>query len=76
MKRDVYICDTEGCGAVLLEPEDGFVLRGALLDSGATGNQQVVLGSTSGDDDDTALCRGCLLNTLDSHKEPTEVPPR
>jgi hypothetical protein len=66
-RRSVFICDSKGCGAVLLEGHDGFLIRGtiseALVDNPKTlvGAEQVE--STNGVPE-TALCEKCLLQVL------------
>lgn len=83
MKREVYVCDNEGCGAVMLNPEDGFVLKGVLLDAGTGMKEKILLGTEStvgdapppdGSGHGVALCRGCMKNLIDHQPSPTETP--
>jgi len=56
MKRTVNICDIPDCGAVLIHPQDGFIMRGAVLDSNTTEGEQKVLVQAPADGE-IALCR-------------------
>lgn len=72
MKKEMYICDGEGgkCGAVLLHPEDGFVLQGKILTGIAGANQQTVLESQEGAE--LVLCRECLFEGLGATVVPAQ----
>ena len=66
MKRTMYICDGEGgkCVAVLLHPEDGFILPpgSKILTAVAGEEQQVVISAP--EESELALCRDCFLEQL------------
>ena len=65
-KREVYICDGQGCHAVLLKIGDGFVLRGSILSSGTGAEQTTVMASPSMDTE-VALCKSCMMLHLEAH---------
>lgn len=69
-RRSVLICDGKGCGAVLLEEHDGFLIHGT-ISTGLTESPKTLVGNN--DDDaapspdgspETALCEKCLLEAL------------
>jgi hypothetical protein len=62
-KKEMYICDGPACGAVLLHPEDGFIVRGQVL-TGVTGVDQKILIDKTEDNPETVLCRECLAERL------------
>lgn len=64
-KRLVYICDGEGCGAVLVHPEDGFVITGTIKPIAVDGDPKpLVTGSLIEPTAETALCRECMAKAL------------
>jgi hypothetical protein len=67
-KRTVYICDGDQCGAVLVHPEDGFVIVGAVKAIAIEGDPKVLISTPSSSQPDivteTSLCRECLAKAL------------
>ena len=67
-RRSVLICDGKGCGAVLLEEHDGFLIHGT-ISTGLTENTKVLIGGDEAAPSlngatETALCEKCLLQAL------------
>jgi hypothetical protein len=60
-KKTVYICDGPSCGAVLVNPEDGFVLAGILRTTALENDAKVLISSA---DTETSLCRECMAKVL------------
>lgn len=61
-KKTVYICDGPGCGAVLVNPEDGFVLAGVLKTTTVEGDAKVLVSSPN--ESETSMCRECWAKVL------------
>jgi hypothetical protein len=73
-RRNVFICDGAQCGAVLVRPDDGFLILGAikttdidaepktLVDPKAQLGSNPELGATPGPE--TALCKMCMAKAL------------
>jgi hypothetical protein len=57
-KRTVYICDTPDCGAVLVHPEDGFVITGVIKTTTIDGEAKVLVGSIV--TQEISLCAECF----------------
>ena len=69
-KKTVYICDGKDCGAVLVNPEDGFVLTGELTTTTISGEPKVLVASPAvdvGQGTQTSLCRECMAEALGLH---------
>ena len=62
-KKEMYICDGDGCGTVLLHPEDGYVIQGKIF-TGVSGEAQRVFISTSDEAPELVLCSECLTERL------------
>jgi hypothetical protein len=45
-KKELYVCDSEECGAILVHPEDGFVISGPIYTS-IVGDQQKAIVNAS-----------------------------
>ena len=66
MKRTVFVCDQPDCGAVLIHPEDGFIIYGRISDSNTADGEQKHLVNTTNVDPPTeiAFCRECMAKAL------------
>lgn len=66
--KEVYVCDGEHCGKLLLEPKDGFVLFGELATAVRGGEVSILKGAdreTAGvSADPISLCKECLLGII------------
>jgi hypothetical protein len=66
-RRSVFICDGKGCGTVLLEAHDGFIIKGTISEALVDAPKVLVgteEGSSPGIATETALCEKCLLQVL------------
>lgn len=67
-KRTVYICDGKDCGAVLVHPEDGFIITGVIrpitLEGEAVPQVVALTGSQPDLVPETSLCRECMALAL------------
>lgn len=66
-KKTVFICDGNECGAVLVNPEDGFVLSGVIRTTTITGEATQILTSGSDVTTEISLCRECMAKALGLH---------
>jgi vacuolar-type H+-ATPase subunit F/Vma7 len=65
-KKTVYICDTQDCGAVLVNPQDGFVLTGSVKSTAVTEDPKILLPIPT-DGQELSLCRECMAKALGFH---------
>jgi hypothetical protein len=67
-RRNVFICDETGCGAVLVHPEDGFVFYGVVRTTDIDGSSTTLITlpemTSSTDPPETVLCKDCLVKRL------------
>lgn len=67
-KRLVYICDGKDCGAVLVHPDDGFVITGTIrpisLENQAPPQVAAPTASTPDTIPETSLCKTCMAAAL------------
>jgi hypothetical protein len=71
-RRNVYICDGADCGAVLVRPEDGFLIQGPIKTTSIDGEAKTLVEpkyltgtlASEGPPSETALCKECLLKAL------------
>jgi hypothetical protein len=69
-RKQVFICDGKGCGAVLVNPDDGFVILGEIHKTAMGGDAKVLVSNNdapSGATSETSLCRDCLIKALELH---------
>jgi hypothetical protein len=70
-RRSVFICDGKGCGTVLLEAHDGFLIKGTITES-VVENPKALVGdaltaaalATGSLPEETALCAKCMIQLL------------
>lgn len=61
-KRTVYICDVEACGAVLVHPDDGYVITGVIRPTSLEpADAKDLIAASAGE---VSLCRECMLKAL------------
>ena len=66
-RRSVFICDGKGCGTVLLEGHDGFLINGTITEALVDSPKMLVGGAEptgAHGATETALCEKCLLAML------------
>jgi hypothetical protein len=68
-RRNVFICDGDGCGAVLIHPEDGFVFYGVVRNTDIEGPSKTLItipdaGPLVPDPPETVLCTNCCSKRL------------
>jgi hypothetical protein len=63
-KKMVFICDGSSCGAILVNPSDGFVLRGSIRATALEEAGALAPLVTTGENEETALCRECMMKAL------------
>ena len=70
MRKEIFICDTAGCGAVLVNPEDGFVIIGEIRNTGVGGDAKVLVSNSTPAPNglaETSLCCACICKALGLH---------
>ena len=71
-RRNVFICDGADCGAVLVRPDDGFLIMGPIKNTDIDATPKMLVEPkllspvVAGDppQHETALCKECLLKAL------------
>jgi hypothetical protein len=64
-KKLVFICDAKECGAVLVNPGEGFVLTGAIRSTTVEGTPAALLEAST--TDELSFCRDCFAKALGLH---------
>ncbi len=66
-RRNVFICDEQGCGAVLVHADDGFVFHGIVRNTDIENTSTTLIGlpaAPSTDPPETVLCKDCCIKRL------------
>lgn len=60
-KKELYVCDNEKCGAILVHPEDGFVITGTIYTS-IVASPTILVAATP--EDPKSFCFDCTVQML------------